>query len=133
MTHTLTDEELAALKAISEPAAQLEYRELVAVQHPGLMFVYDNLRLNNSPEHAYKMVCQIDQSFKQEGIREEIPQHGTYKPVNRNNGAFNPGGRHLRLESDGNIALAKDRRDTYAPRHLHAQGEEIIAQRLRYA
>lgn len=133
MAHTLTDEELAALKAISEPAAQLEYRELVAVQHPGLMFVYDNLRLNNSPEHAYKMVCQIDQSFKQEGIREETPQHGTHKSEHCYSGAFNPGGRHLRLESDGNIALAQDRRGTYSPRHLHAEGAEIISARLRYA
>lgn len=129
---TITAEELAALRAISEPAAQLQYRALCTEQHPSLLFIYDNLRLNNSPEHAYKMVCLLDQSFSSKGIREELP-YGTNKSVNSDPGAFNPGGRHLRLEPDGNIAVSKDHFNSYSPRHLHASGEEILAQKLRYA
>lgn len=132
MKKTLTDEDIAALKAISEPAAQLQYRALCAEQHPSLLFVYDNLRLHDSPEHAYKMVCILDQNFSKNGIREE-KIHGTYKPRYSDPRAFNPGGRHLRIEADGNPALSQDRYGTYTPRHLHAEGAEIISQRLRYA
>lgn len=128
----LTDEDLAALRAISEPAAQLQYRALCADQHPGMLFVYDNLRLNNSPEHAYRIVCELDQIFKNNGIREELPHDNrAHKPQHSDPGAFNPGGRHLRVLPDGNIAMSQDRRDPYAARHLHAEGTEIISQRLR--
>lgn len=128
---TLT-EMLAAVKAICEPAAQLDFRTQCEAEHPSLLWLYDELRLERSPEHAYKLVVMIADELKKNGM-EETKNVRTDMVRDRVVREFNPGGSHLRIQSDGNVAITKERFSAYSPKHLSPQAEEILSQKLRYA
>lgn len=122
----MTPEVMAAIREVRplcEAAEEIDYRKLCEDEHPELTELYERLRATRSAEHAYTLTAAVVKEWKEHGIEEE-KKHGAYMGRSITAWEFNPGGKHLRVEADGNIAERRIPDKEYSPRHLHAEAEE---------
>lgn len=122
----MTPEVMAAIREVRplcEAAEDIDYRKLCEDEHPELTELYDLLHFTRSAEHAYTLVAAVAKAWEEIGIKEE-KIHGTDMGRSVTAWEFNPGGKHLRVEADGNIADRRIPDEEYSPRHLHAEEEE---------
>ena len=117
---------IAAVLPMCAAAEEIDYRRLCEDEHPELIELYDRLRATRSAEHAYTLIAAVVKEWKRHGIEEE-KTHGTNMGRCITAWEFNPGGKHLRVEADGNIAERRSAGEEYAPRHLHAEEKEAPA------
>lgn len=114
---TLTDT-IEAVKAITEAAEPLNYRDEFSVKYPSLTWLFDDLLCSKSPEGAYWSALNLGKIFDQSGIFEE-KRNGTYNNRNRNTGIPNPGGKHLSSETANPVSGCE--REEYHAQHLHRE------------
>lgn len=127
-------EMLAAVKACwGSDAGPDDFRKIVQREHPEYGWLYEMLVRENSAQNAYRAIQNLAQIPEIVEIEKEAKNHVPNKRRNNRISDFNPGGSHLRMLADGNVALASDPLFPRVPRHLSTQGTEIVAQRLRYA
>lgn len=117
---------ISEVRLLCEAAEDIDYRKICEDEHPELTELYDRLRATRSAEHAYTLIAAVVKEWKRHGIEEE-KTHGTNMGRCITAWEFNPGGKHLRVEADGNIAERRSAGEEYAPRHLHAEEEKAPA------
>lgn len=114
---------IAAVLPMCAAAEEIDYRRICEDEHPELIELYDRLRDTRSAEHAYTLIAAVVKEWKRHGIEEE-KKHGTDMGRCITAWEFNPGGKDLCVEADGNIAERRSAGEEYAPRHLHAEEEK---------